>query len=41
LGVERERVEAIERLVLNLEKEGEGAIERLAGLLEGRVGSAI
>lgn len=41
LGVERERVQGIEKLVLNLEKEGEGAIERLAALLEGRVGSAI
>lgn len=40
-GMDEERVEGIEKLVLNLEKEGEGAISRLAELLEGVVGCAI
>lgn len=41
LGVERERMEGIERLVLNMENEGEGVVERCSALLDGRVGRAI
>jgi hypothetical protein len=41
LGVESNRVDAIEKLVLGLEHEGEGAVGRLADLLEGVVGRAI
>jgi aconitate decarboxylase len=41
LGLESERIERIERLVLNMENEGEGVIEKLAALLEGSVGKAI
>ena len=41
LGLESNRVDAIEKLVLGLEHEGEGAVGRLADLLEGVVGRAI
>lgn len=40
-GMDGERIGKIEELVLNLEKEGEGAIGRLSDLLEGVVGNAI
>jgi aconitate decarboxylase len=40
-GMSQERVGRIEELVLNLEQEREGAISRLADLLEGVVGVAI
>lgn len=40
-GMSKERMEGIEKLVLNLDEEGEGAIARLADLLEGVVGCAI
>lgn len=41
LRLERERMEGIEKLVLNMENEGGGVLERLAALLEERVGRAI
>jgi len=40
-GMSTERLEAIETLVLNIDQEGEGAISKLADLLEGVVGCAI